>query len=1257
MSAKKLFRLTPSVLQRPLISLLLMSGEALSQQFPIGTYWVRTDRERYDQYNQVVSTGININVGGHYGTSTLPSILAAAETYNLAMIIDHTTGPATGTDSILWYGGGNSQYDDIRAYRMEYESNGYTPPSALQVIEAGISYDFDHDVGSLVGDLPPATRDGFAWRAIPPTAGLLLYNYAGTDWQHPGYTYRANFRMKVDSNSGHVLVATVRIRQGTNPPLVEQSIYSDNFTANQVYQEFENQFTTPGPLGSSSESALEEIKSMLPEGSISSPAQIDLDYQVEYHGNRTLWVDYVAIENGWGDRLFDGSKDTDLRNEAQWAYNQDLGNPNIQGFYTDEPEITRLAPMRYVNDLLGPIAPARFGYRETMKSTVLFHHIFSQYLNTGQSLNQDYKLLIDYYPLEYGALRPGDVGYNNYVQGRWENQLIPALRNARLASSFNNKSYWYAIQAHSWDFPGSRLARDPHPNEMRCMVYLGLAYGAKGIFYFLYTSIPAGTPGYVGALGLVDNNFSHSYEPYLSKWNMVQQINGNLQLLATDLLSLNWQSAFTPSAGDPVPSGSLVQNVTGGNAGGNYVEVGNFTHSTSGEQYFMLVNRRCEIADVQTVTVSLTSSSGRRLIEDVLASRVAWDGNANRVAYRTLEAGNNTFTVTLNPGEGRIFRVTSGLSGTLTANRYWSGAPYVIDNLTVNSGVTLTVERATTIKFASSKKLTINGSIQAIGTSSQGIAFDRIASTGTWSGIWIENSTAASSFDYCTSRNASYGIRIRTSSGNVTINHATLTNNSLGLQTEFSSPYTVQNSTLQNNAYGIYVNAQAASGNIYILSNTITQNSTHGVYLYNGADPYLGFNTIDANCSNSTQAGVYCTTNSDPFMRSAAPGPDYGNNYVRNNVGAGVKAVSNSYPILGIDFQQGTLKDYYGYNEIYGNGGAEIHNGNTSGTIIAERNYWSSDHNVAAIPSDLYGSVDYTPVLGGPPTGIAGKFPSLNTVTSAIDFEAAFALEMQDQLQAAADLYLTLLQQDPNADNVGFGVSGLIRCYKGLDRRSYIVSLLDDFVTKYPNTALAATAQDHSLPYLVNVGRVDDALARAIILLRQNRNVADKEPDYLFRLASLYLFKSQGNVGVDLTNALAFYQELIQKYATSDFAFVASLELEQLGVARLAKPASETAIGFSEPQTFTLYPNHPNPFNPETRIKFYLRSEQHVVLRIYDVSGRLIQKLVDSVYQTGEHFVIWNGKDFNGRVVGSGVYFYELAVGTQNQRGKMTLIQ
>ncbi|NUO79887.1 right-handed parallel beta-helix repeat-containing protein, partial [candidate division KSB1 bacterium] len=1000
----------------------------------------------------------------------------------------------------------------------------------------------------------------------------------------------------------------------------------------------------------------------------------------------------------------DGDRDADIDSDAS-LFISETAYPLLRRFYLrDEPRYNGYQPFNYVDQFIlnnvniqgsangrGRGITATPNYSQGDPTNV--YAGFTRFMTDSQP----FELMVDAYPIHadipvntsYIPASAADstgvvpfnndpVGYNTLLQPQFDhmtnNIFLPAIETA----NGRGINWWYVAQVHgeldsatgqyrACDVGNSRMLRPPSPAEIRAMVSLALAYGAKGIFYFSFPTW-SDTTGFgecasVRFPGLVDEgsefgtpDHSDNYDTinninvftgYQAKYDAVTAINSDLAFIGPELANLNWQGART--SGDS-PGNSIVQGISGG----DYIEIGDFIHQPSNEDYFLLVNRRCDDSDTQTLTVTLASSGSRRLIEDVLASRMPWDGNGNRVAYHTLEAGNNTFTVTLNPGEGRLFRVTSGLSDTLTTNRYWSGEPYVINNLTVNPGITLNVERGVAVKFASTKRLTINGSLQALGTSSQGITFDRVGSTGTWSGIWIENSTAASNLNYCTARNASNAIRLRYTTGTVTIDHATLTNNTLGFVPEYSGPWTIQNSTLQNNSYGIYANGFGESGDLYILSNVITQNSVHGVYLFNGVDAYLGFNTITSNCTNTTQAGVYCKTNSDPFMRSIKPEPDYGNNHIHDNNGAGVKAESNSYPQLGRDYQYGEVKDYYGYNEIYENDGAEVYNGNTSGTIVAERNYWAANHNQVPNP-DFYGSVDYIPYLGGPPTGLASIFPSPDMNTQAIDFEAAFALELQDQLQTAADLYAKLLESDRMADNVGFGISGLLRCYKGLGRRSDIVPLLDDFILRFPKTALAADAQDHSLPYLVSVGRVDDALAHALVLLQQNRNAADKEPDYLFRTASLYVLKSQGKTGNDLTNALGLYQELLEKFASSDFAFLAQVEVEQLGVSGFAKAAPETSLPISSSQSFALYPNHPNPFNPETQIKFFLEQEQLVTLRVYDVCGRLVLTLLDGTCSQGEHVVSWNGRDERGANVASGIYFYELLAGEKRQRMKMTL--
>jgi FlgD Ig-like domain len=70
--------------------------------------------------------------------------------------------------------------------------------------------------------------------------------------------------------------------------------------------------------------------------------------------------------------------------------------------------------------------------------------------------------------------------------------------------------------------------------------------------------------------------------------------------------------------------------------------------------------------------------------------------------------------------------------------------------------------------------------------------------------------------------------------------------------------------------------------------------------------------------------------------------------------------------------------------------------------------------------------------------------------------------------------------------------------------------------------------------------------------------------------------------------------------------------------------------------------NRPNPFNPETTIPFSLAAPGRVVIRIYDISGRLVRTLVDGPERAGWHAARWNGQTDAGSSSASGVYFYRI---------------
>ena len=85
--------------------------------------------------------------------------------------------------------------------------------------------------------------------------------------------------------------------------------------------------------------------------------------------------------------------------------------------------------------------------------------------------------------------------------------------------------------------------------------------------------------------------------------------------------------------------------------------------------------------------------------------------------------------------------------------------------------------------------------------------------------------------------------------------------------------------------------------------------------------------------------------------------------------------------------------------------------------------------------------------------------------------------------------------------------------------------------------------------------------------------------------------------------------------------------------------------------------NYPNPFNPETKIKFALKEAGDVSLKIYNIKGAVVRALVDGEMNAAYHEIIWDGKDNAGKQVGSGVYFYKMKAEKYTATKKMILMK
>ena len=106
--------------------------------------------------------------------------------------------------------------------------------------------------------------------------------------------------------------------------------------------------------------------------------------------------------------------------------------------------------------------------------------------------------------------------------------------------------------------------------------------------------------------------------------------------------------------------------------------------------------------------------------------------------------------------------------------------------------------------------------------------------------------------------------------------------------------------------------------------------------------------------------------------------------------------------------------------------------------------------------------------------------------------------------------------------------------------------------------------------------------------------------------------------------------------------------------------ASVRVASRQQPEHLCLMQIYPNPFNPQTTIRFQISEKagkRHLNLTIFDVLGRKVNVLIDEDRPAGNYEIIWYGDDSSGRIVPSGTYFCRLMYGEYHLTQKMQFIR
>lgn len=347
-------------------------------------------------------------------------------------------------------------------------------------------------------------------------------------------------------------------------------------------------------------------------------------------GIKGLVIDHRIMARSRRDKDFESNLDAVVADygshPALWGY-----------FLTDEPNSARFKHIAQVNEYLLGKDPGH----------VPFVNLFPTYATSQQLGNPTYEHHVDEY---LRVVRPKLLSYDHYalLDKSERGDYFANLEIIRRQGIKHKTPFSYILLS----VPHGPY-RDPSETDLRWQVNTALAYGARGIMYFTYTT-PI-DPNWNFRNAIIDEHGKPT-----AKYEQVTRINAELRKLAPTLMRLQsvavYHTAPAPVEARALPGDGLVSRVDGG----EFV-IGQF-NSDTGEKYAMFVNRSLR----QPASARITFAHKVVLFE---ISRLTGRERALRVSE---EAGRGVWQAEFAPGEGRLVRIQT--TGDLALAR-WENLP------------------------------------------------------------------------------------------------------------------------------------------------------------------------------------------------------------------------------------------------------------------------------------------------------------------------------------------------------------------------------------------------------------------------------------------------------------------------------------------------------------------------------------------------------------------------------------------------------
>jgi len=549
----------------------------------------------------------------------------------------------------------------------------------------------------------------------------------------------------------------------------------------------------------------------------------------------------------------------------------------------------------------------------------------------------------------------------------------------------------------------------------------------------------------------------------------------------------------------------------------------------------------------------------------------------------------------------------------------------ILGDVEVEEGDSLIFLAGTKIEIAENIEFDIEGTVMAVGDTSNVIEFLSDAS-GNWTGFII-SANGEGEFQHCKISGAINAIK---SYGKLVCENNEIFDNNCGVSLYAPIQYKISNNIVSNNAnYGFFLSYTTETGmyECYIEDNEL-DNNKYGMYIFS-SNAEINDNYIH----HSTLNGLFASHSSNPVItyNMICDSRD------RDTDNPEIYLVDNSYPVLDKK-----------YNDIMieGSGRSEsIHHADENPLSFYEctKNYWSTideemiedsfyptDWGVIFEPFSLENNTEY------------GRDDEPETL-----FEEGFVAEQSGDMILAKEKYQQSIDENPNSMEAVWSASRLMNCANENYWYEEIQEYYESLIETSSNPNLVELSEYHVSLCDREMKNYQDAIYNYEDLFDDEMLEIDS---LLTMLDIVYTYLEAEEYGGRASN-LRFREESHRirnlEHAT---------ELEQDILNDLMIRTNDAGVYSPIIENIVLHHNYPNPFNPATTFSFSLPDESKVNFSIYNIKGQKVKTIANEKFDKGLHKLIWDGKNAFGKETSSGVYLYKLNVNGKTRAVKKCLM-